>query len=210
MMSQNVSTHDNAWSFKFVISLLAAIAIFYTPSVYAAVPDVGTMLKNFANDVPQLMKLITAFAYVFGMYLIVKGVAGLKAAGEARTQMSTHHDLKGPVILIGVGTLLLYLPTSVQVGLTTFWTAPNPYGYETPGDDQWNSLVQTTYLVVQLIGTIAFIRGLITLTHLGGQGSQPGTFSKGLTYIIAGVLCINMSDFLAAVEATLGITGISP
>ncbi len=210
MVSDKVSIYTKALAPKSFFAPILAVT-FYAPSAYAAVaPDVGTMLANFATTIPQLMKLVTALAYVMGMFLIVKGVAGLKEAGEARTQMSAHHGLKGPLILVGIGTMLLYLPTSVGVGLDTFWTSPNPYGYETPGDDQWSALIQDAYLVVQLIGTISFVRGLIILTQLGGQGGQPGTLSKGLMHIIAGALCINMHDFLIAIQATLGITGIGP
>lgn len=169
------------------------------------VPDVGTMLMNFASSIPNLMQLITAVAYVMGLYFVFKGVIGLREFGESRTMMSSSHSLKGPLIFIAVGTALLYLPSSVSTGLNTFWSAPNPYGYVQETTDQWSSLYQDCFLIIQLIGTIAFIRGLVILTQLGGQGGQPGTFGRGITHIIAGTLCINLYDFLNAVYTTLGL-----
>jgi hypothetical protein len=141
------------------------------------------------------------------MFFIYKGIIGLKQFGEQRSMMASSQELKGPLIMMMVGTALLYLPSSVQAGMTTFWTDPNPYGYVTDSPDQWTTIWQDAIMVIQFIGTIAFIRGLLTLNQLSGQG-QPGTFGKGMTYIIAGILCINLNDFLAAVNNTLGITGV--
>ena len=195
---------------KTIVLTGVVYTLFYVQMAYASTPDVGTMLENFSQDVPQFMQLVTATAYVMGMYFIYKGIVALKEFGESRTHSSGGggHELKGPVILMTVGTLLLYLPTSVQSGLSTFWTDANPYGYISEQTDQWTTMYQDCFLIIQFIGTISFIRGLVILTQLSGQGAQPGTFGRGLTHIIAGVLCINLYDFLGAINATLGIGGV--
>lgn len=174
-------------------------------SAYAAEPNVATMLMNFSNTIPQFMRLVTATAYVLGFLFMVKGVMGLKEYGESRTQMSSQHSLKGPLILMAVGTVFLYLPSSVQSGISTFWDYSNPLAYEPTTDDQWSVLIGDCYLIIQLIGTIAFVRGMVIFTHMSGQGAQPGTFAKAISHIIAGILCINLSAFLDAVNNTLGL-----
>jgi intracellular multiplication protein IcmC len=166
------------------------------------------VIANFVKQVPSLMRLITAIAYVAGMYFVFHGIMLLKQYGEMRTQMSGQHHLKGPVIFIVIGTLMLYLPSSVQVGMSTFWTEPNPYGYLQEGQDQWSQLFSNIFMIVQLVGVIAFIRGLILLTHLGGHGGQQGTFGKGITHIIGGILCINIYQFVQVVMVTLGLQSI--
>lgn len=171
---------------------------------YALEVNVGTLLENFSQTVPQLMQLVTAFAYVMGMFMIYRGILELKKFGEQRTQMSSQHELKVPLILIAVGTALLYLPTSVQTGLTTFWSEPNPYAYQTDATDQWTTLINNCFMIIQLVGTIAFIRGLIILSHLAGHG-QPGNFGKGMAHIIGGILCINIYEFVHAVINTLAL-----
>jgi hypothetical protein len=208
MVSNRSFLQQKSLYLKTLFIALFSFALFYTQIAYA-VPDVGTMLMNFSSTIPQLMQLITALAYVMGMYFIFKGVMGLREFGESRTMMTSHHSLKGPLILIGVGTALMYLPSSVQAGLTTFWSDPNPYGYIQETEDQWATLYQDCFLIIQFLGTIAFIRGLIILTHLAGQGGQPGSFGKGMTHIIAGALCINLYDFLNAVYTTLGLSTTS-
>ncbi|MDR3478904.1 MAG: hypothetical protein P4M14_12845 [Gammaproteobacteria bacterium] len=186
--------------------VLFILGFLFAKSAYAAAPDAGTMMQNFAQTIPQFMHLVTALAYVMGMYLIFKGVLGLKQFGEARTMMSSQHDLKGPLVMMGVGAALLYLPSSVQVGLNTFWTNPNPYGYLKDASlDPWVAIIQDGYMIIQLIGTIAFIRGLMMLTHASGHGAQPGTFGKAMAYMISGILCINLYEFLTVVENTLSL-----
>lgn len=163
------------------------------------------MITNIAAQIPSLMRFVTALAYVMGMYMIFYGIMKLKQYGESRTMMSQSHELKGPIILLVVGALLLYLPTSVQVGLSTFWTEPNPYGY-LENTDEWSGFINNCFLVIQLFGTIAFIRGLLILSRLGGgHGGQPDTLGRAMTHIIGGIFCINIYEFIQVILFTLGI-----
>jgi len=185
--------------------------IIFPGSAYAvSVPDVSTMLVNFSESLPSLMRLVTAFAYVAGFFFIMKGLMDLKQFGEQRSMMSHEHSISKPLLAMTVGALLLYLPASVQTGLSTFWTAPNPYGYlsSSSAGDNWADLTSAVFMVIQLVGTIAFIKGLIMLTHVSGHG-QPGTFTKAIAHIVAGVLCINLYQFLQTIFDTLGISMFS-
>ncbi|MES2218098.1 MAG: hypothetical protein V4501_06780 [Pseudomonadota bacterium] len=189
---------------------LASFSCFYTQLAFADVPDAATMLQNLISQVPQFMQLVTATAYVMGIWFIYKGVLGLKAFGEQRNMMAQNEHLKGPLIMMAVGAALLYLPSSVQAGLTTFWgdsNFPNPYAYVPASNDDYTVLYQDAFILIQLLGTVAFIRGLLVLSALGG-GGQGASLGKGMTYIGAGVMCINLPGFLDTINGTLGITGI--
>lgn len=168
------------------------------------------MLTNLSKQVPSLMRLVTAIAYVLGMYMIVTGIVKLKHFGEMRTQMSHEHSVMGPLVMLCVGGALLYLPSAVQVGLSTFWTEPNPYGY-LKQQDPWHDFISVCFNIVQLIGTIGFIRGLVILSHAGhGQGGgQHGGIAKGITHIVGGILCINIFEFVNLIQSTLGLSGVS-
>lgn len=192
------------WCLLFCLNFL-----FIFPAYSQNVPNVQSLsadaiLQNIAHQIPALMRFITALAYVMGMYFIVMGVMKLKQYGEARTQMSQEHSLKGPIIYLTIGTLLLYLPTSVSVGLSTFWTEPSPYAYLDEPTGGWFDLYNVCFLVIQFIGTIAFIRGLLILSRLSGH-AQPGEFGRGLTHIIGGIFCINIYQFVQVIFVTLGI-----
>ncbi len=204
---------SNACRFGVLILIaLVALPAFSQGNQGSSLPSISTqvtslnaesVLTNIAQQMPNLMRMVTAFAYVMGMYFIFAGVMKLKHFGESRTMMSQEHSLAGPIAYIAVGAMLLYLPTSVNVGMSTFWTNPNPYGYAQQAD-QWTQVINDCFLVIQFIGTIAFIRGLVLLSHMGGSGQQQ-SFAKGITHIIGGILCINIYQFVQVILMTIGI-----
>lgn len=188
--------------FTVLFVLMGMVFPVYAQTIDATSISASTMIENLAKQLPSLMRLITALAYVMGMFFIFAAIFKLKQYGESRTMMSSQHDLKGPILYLIVGASLLYLPTSVQVGMSTFWTDPNPYGY-IKQTDQWGTFFSNVFMLIQLFGVIAFIRGLVILSHLGGHGGQPGTFGRGMTHIIGGILCINIYQFVQVVIVTL-------
>ncbi len=167
----------------------------------SGVPNVAAMLENLSLTVPDLMRLVTAFGYVAGMYLIFKGLLELKKYGESRTMMSQHHELKIPLGFIIAGTLLLYLPSTVYTGTQTVFAETNPIAYTPDQTNDWTNVIQAAYLVIQFLGTIAFIRGLIILSNLGH--AQQGTVGKGFAHILGGILCINLYQFVQIIKGTL-------
>ncbi|VVC76681.1 hypothetical protein AQUSIP_20050 [Aquicella siphonis] len=192
---------------------LCVLLVFVAIPAHAQLSGIGSeltsltpeaILANIQRTIPNLTRMVTAIAYVMGMYMIISGVVKLKHVGEMRTQMSYEHSIAKPIVQISVGALLLYLPTSVQVGMSTFWTDPNPYGYVIQ-QDQWEQFINVCFVVVQFIGIVAFIRGLVMLSHLGGQGGHQNSLSRGLTHVIGGILCINIYQFLQVVLNTIGI-----
>lgn len=162
-----------------------------------------TIIENISAQIPNFMQMVSAIAYVMGMYFVFLGIVKLRAYGESRTMMSQEHSLKGPLIFLTVGAFLIYLPTSVQVGMSTFWAEPTPYGYLRE-KDQWREFINDAFLIVQFVGIVAFIRGLVIMTHLAGHGGQPGTFARGMTHIIGGIFCVNIYQFTQVVMNLFG------
>lgn len=163
-----------------------------------------TIINNLATQIPYLMRLVTGIAYVMGLVFIIIGIMRLKYLGEMRTMMSHEHSIKTPLIYLMIGTALLYLPTTIDVALSSFWSQPNPYGYR-ENKGQWDLFFQSVFLILQLVGTIAVIRGLLILTQLGSQGHQGGgAFGKGITHIVGGIFCINMYEFIKIIMNLLG------
>jgi intracellular multiplication protein IcmC len=187
--------------------VLLTCGIFYTNSVYAAVSiDISTVLENFSKSVPNLTRLAVALAYVFGMYFVVKGIFALKQYGESRTMMSSGSELRAPMVYMGVGAALLYLPTTIRTGMSTFWKNPTPYAYVDQIPAPFTEFLTTVFMIIQLVGVIAVIRGLLMLTHMGQ--SQQGGFGKAMTHMIAGIFCINMYQFVKTIANTLGLGAI--
>lgn len=190
---------------KLLFLLAFILMLLPVPEVYAAQPNVGTLLANLAKAMPNLMKLVTAFSYVAGMYMVYKGIMELKKFGEQRTMMSHQHELKGPLIYLFVGAALLYFPTTVNVGISTFWNYSSPLSYISDEGDAWQDTISAALLVIQLIGAIAFIRGLLMLTQMAGQGGHSNVFGKAMAHIIGGIFCINMYGFVKIIINTLAL-----
>lgn len=190
------------WRIRALFAIFSGFILMQS-SAYAII-DVSVMLQNFAETIPDLMRLVTAFAYVLGFYFIIHGVMLFRKFAEQRTMYSSDAALKGPMLFIFVGAALIYLPTAVRTGFTTFWTNPMPYAYLEKKSSQWADFYVACFRVIELVGVIAFIRGLVMLTTLSGH-SQQGTFSKGISYIIGGILCIDLYDFLQMIWSTFGL-----
>ncbi len=58
--------------------------------------------------------------------------------------------------------------------------------------------------LVQIVGLIAVIRGLLILMRLSGQ-AQPGTFGRAMTHIVGGTLAMNIVGFNQIVFNSFGI-----
>ncbi len=193
--------------FKAFLSSLWVSGIFFSRGAYAVtVPNLATMVTNFATAVPNLMQLVTAGSYVLGMFFVVAGIMGMKHFGEMRTMMSQEHGITGPLVEFFVGVALIYLPSSIHAGLSTFWLVTNPYAYLNATTDQYTTFVNACYALFQLIGVIAFMRGLIILKKVGGGRGQQATVGGALAHLVGGILCINLYNTIQMLESTVGWT----
>lgn len=196
---------------KAFIFTLFTCCLFYTESAYAidtSQLSLDKLIDNLGTNIPSLMRLATAFSYVAGLYFMVVGIKEFKHFGESRTMMSQEHGLKKPITYMVIGAFLVYLPTSIATGLYTIGFKPNGLGYIPTTKSAFTNLLTNSLLIIQLIGVISFIRGLIILTHTAGHGGQPGQFARGITHIIGGILCINMYDTVWMIAYTFGLQSV--
>ncbi len=203
--------------FKTITQLGLFVSLCYANVVYAAnsgsgsglnIPTLSDALTNLSLNIPAVMQMVTAFAYIAGLFFVVEGIIELRRVGESRTMMSQEHGFKKPLVRLIIGGFLIYLPSAVQTGIATLWEVPYPTAYiaNAGSASAWQVVINNSFTILQLIGVIAFIRGLIILAQIGGHG-QP-VFWRGMTHIIGGILCINMYDTVTMVENTLGLGGL--
>jgi len=164
------------------------------------------VLKNISNNFPQIMRLVTAVAYVSGFVLIFKGIFALKHMGESRTMMSREHGVMGPIIQLVIGAALIYLPSTIRVGMSTFWTEPHPFAYPEPSSGQWAQVTLVCFSAVQLFGMIAVIRGLLMMGSTSGHRGGQASLGRGLTHFIGGIFCLNIYQFIQVVMGTIGVS----
>lgn len=174
-----------------------------------AEPTFTDLLAHLVSNFGPIERMIAGAMYLVGFVMIFRGIYALKQYGELRTMMSVNADMKTPIILFVVGSVLIFYPSTINMALTSVFGSNNILAY-TP-NAKWSSESNETFLyvgiVLRIIGYVGFFRGWLLLTHLGSQGSPPGTLGKALVHIVGGILLVNIFATWHIVETTLGLGG---
>jgi hypothetical protein len=175
-------------------------------------PNVAQVLENFSTVVPDLMALVTACAFVGGMWMVIANVAGLRNAAYISMAGQNQRSVTSHIICLLIGGALMYLASTVQVGTATFWKDTSPFAYTQDSGNPYETFINVVYQIIALVGTIGLIRGFYILASGKDDQSNHGTFhghvARGFTHIIGGIFCINIHLFLQTVFTTLGLIGI--
>lgn len=156
-------------------------------------PSIDQMIINVADTMPSLISLTTALSYVMGFVMVMRSVYRFKEYGDLRTMMSSQTSIFPPIMIMIVGGLLLFLPSTIDVGLTTLFGSSNILQYQnTAGGMDTAAMTSALILIMEFIGIIAFMRGVMMMQNAGQQSAQPGQFTKGITFMIGGILSINL------------------
>ncbi len=173
-------------------------------SKYASVEH---MLLTMTDQFPNIYRLITALAYLMGIAFIFRGVYQLKVYGDLRTMMSVQTNFKATMMVFFAGTALLYAPTAFKsMMLSTFATTDvlDPMSYAPAHNLSTLLASRAVLLFVQLIGTISFIKGWVSLTHVSNPNGR-SSMGKAVTHIVAGLLAINIEGTREILKASFGM-----
>lgn len=162
------------------------------------------MLMNLSKTYPAFYQLATAFCYIFGFILCIRGIYYLKVYGELRTMMATQSSLKVPVTYFIVAAVFIYIPSAYKLFLYTTFRTTSPLAYT-----QINSSINPQVLnaivgLVQLIGLFAFIRGWLILVAIAQQSGGQHSFGKALTHIVGGIMAMNILGLTDLIWNTFG------
>ncbi len=165
------------------------------------------VLSNIAASMVPVQKLLTGAAYLMGLGFAFKALQTLKSSAEAGKMGggggSGGH--KEPIIYILVSSVLLYLPTGLDVLLNTTFSTSNIMSYQTDTDMFGLSgpAGESLTLIIRTIGVIAFIRGWVLIAKSASHGQQPGGMGKGLIHIFGGILAINIVATMQIINNTI-------
>lgn len=169
--------------------------------------DMTDMFVNLSQSYPQINKLIWYTAYIIGIALLIKGLYSLKVYGDMRNMMQAQHSLKGPLSLIVVGAILLYLPQAAKIFIKTGFGSKTVNILSYSQDQGWDTNVsKAIFGFVQIVGLISFIRGWLFLVQASQQHAQQGITGKAWTHIIGGILAINILGVKDVLWATFGLS----
>ncbi|MGE3622362.1 MAG: hypothetical protein AB7H77_00625 [Bdellovibrionales bacterium] len=176
------------------------------------------MTNLVGNITGPLISLVSVAAFVMGVLFIV---VGLNKASKYGTDPRAHgitnilayliigglliavgqtlDTVMGSLFGIGVADTVDY---QTNVGTVLGWVAVQALG----GNANFAIAVAAALTFIQLIGILAFVRGLYIVKN-SLEGSGQATMAQGFTHIVGGVLAINIYLFLEMMDATFG-TGL--
>lgn len=171
--------------------------------------DSTLAFANLKSTEYYLEVLLMALAYICGLAMIFRGLAMYKAFGENINQATRPGEVAGPAVYIVVGTLMFYLPSTFNAVLYTIFgtTTVTDLTYQGSGSStNWDNIYLLITRYSHLIGLISFFRGLTLISKAGDHGVQPGSITRGIIHLIAGVMLYNIGGTVDAFQYTFGIT----
>jgi intracellular multiplication protein IcmC len=217
MVKQNLSSVLVKSCRLSLMSLMLTIPL----TSFAVDTNLGTMLFNLQQSLGGIWTMLMASCWMLGVITFTLGMLKLKKFGQMTVFMSTHAEIVGPIVRIIIGTLLLYTPFSINIVLSSLWgqgagqlgepgQEGTMQGYKmiAESDTSAQALMFPVFSMVQVIGLVAFIRGMMKMTKVGEQGTQ-GNIQSGLMLVFGGVMAINIVATTNAVRATFGIGEMS-
>lgn len=150
------------------------------------------MLYNLSQSMIPIQSLVTGIGYFFGIAMFVKGLEKLRSIGDFRAQSHSQEKMFVVVAYFMGGAALIYSPSMVPVLANTLFGQGNVLQYSATGS---TSIISSMKIIIQTAGVIWFVRGIALMVQASEPGGQEG--SKGLAYIVGGVLSIYIDDTMS-------------
>jgi|AntDeeMinimDraft_5_1070356.scaffolds.fasta_scaffold15801_2 hypothetical protein len=165
----------------------------------------ANVIANFTRVFPAVQELIFVLSTVMGIFVAGYGVYALTYARHSR---STRTTASGGGISLVMGTLMASLPYTMTIMTTTLFESAGPrtaLSYAGSSGSSAGALIINSMLsLVALFGWYWGFKGMY-LIHRSGhpQVGNPDDRGKGITRMIAAVMCCNLL-FVTNLIAGLG------
>ncbi len=166
--------------------------------------DYVTMIQNIAADAAMggdVWKLVTAFCYLVSIIFVFKSALQLRDVSEQRLP-----GYGAPILTFISAALLASAPeaiASMTVAVFGDGTSTNPIAYTS--QQVKVSPIKAVLTVIQLIGYIFFVRGILELRRAGEpQKFQGASVNKAIVIMISGMSAIYINYTLQVVGKMTG------
>jgi len=159
--------------------------------------DLIGILTNLRASLGPIQTMLTGFAYISGIGLVLTSLAKLRKIASAGPQSPSQEKIFVPLTYMGVGAGLIFMPSTFSVLSNTLFGSTNFLAYSSNNEATVMSVM--TFLV-QTAGVLWFVRGSFLLVHASEPGVKEG--SKGLTFILSGILAMNFETTFDMLNAT--------
>tara|TARA_A100001015_G_scaffold282275_1_gene346378 strand:- start:2615 stop:3223 length:609 start_codon:yes stop_codon:yes gene_type:complete len=168
--------------------------------------DLTSIMRNIGYQIDPIKNFLIVLSYVIGVGMCVVAIMKLKKYGTRTAFMHVEMTLLGPFLQFFIGVGLFYFPVFIDTLNVTVWSTPSvadiTLGYENDADSL-TIYIDTVLGVIQVIGMISFIRGWVQISKATNAGNQPGVVSKALTYIIGGLMALNIKVVICTFYSSL-------
>jgi hypothetical protein len=117
---------------KFLTKACALIIAIATPGM-ALAADITTWTEHLGGQINSAKEFALAIAFMIGLFLFIMGLYGLYKDSK---QPGQDHAKKG-MISLGIGTLLLIVPTVIAIAGGTFDSSGDERVVETIKENEW-------------------------------------------------------------------------
>lgn len=154
--------------------------------------QVGKIMAAFDSNIDPLISITASVAFLVG---IVMAAMSLKKLYETtRNNPQAHYG--GVVTTFFIAAVLVNLPAALgTMRETMFGNEHSVLSYQSTISGvsaQASSTLVVIMHFIQFVGLIAFIRGFLILNKLANGGGQDVSLGKGVTFVVSGVMAINI------------------
>lgn len=161
--------------------------------------DLITMLENLSKSLEPVQSLVQGSGFLLGWIFMIIAVMKLKKIGDSRARGSSSEKMFGPLAYFAGGSALLFLPQAFTVmGTTLFGASGSALEYSSY---KAINVVAIMKVIIRTVGIIWFVRGCVLIVHSSDPSVKHGT--KGLAFLCAGVMTVNIDGTMAVVEYAL-------
>lgn len=160
--------------------------------------DLIEMLGNLSRSLYPIQTLLTGLGYIVGIVCAIIAIGKFKKIGDSRARGGSNEKMFIPTLYLLIGVGLIFMPSSISVLSNTAFGVNNALQYTEYNPYNIYSIIE---LLIRTAGLLWFIRGSVLLMHASEPGVQEGP--KGLLFIIAGILAMNLQGTISGIEYVL-------
>lgn len=182
-----------------LLTLLIGLTFMASPA-YSA--DLGTMFASFQKSGGQLINFVNKLNVVIAIFLIIGSVFRFAQVGQ-----DPRNSPRVPIAMFLCGVFLWAMTGTLDAISQSLAMGPSAgnvlLDYKGNQTGTSKEAIKGVLIFIQLLGYIAFIRGVLMLNQ-AGMGKD-GMVGRGLTHCIGGVLAINILMTVQVVANTYGL-----
>lgn len=172
--------------------------------------DLLSIIRRIGDLVPQFEDLVFALSWILGLLLMVSSV---RSAMRASADGSGRHTWSPAIVKAVLGTCFIALPTTIATLVASFFGSPEiadprealayaPNMLSAFDDDIAKQTIASLLTIVQFVGLIGFIRGLLLL-NATANGAHNASLGSGIAHVLGGTLAINITALLGVFDTLL-------